>query len=81
MVSITGNWSGQRLVAAGCNAPSWGINHSEGVPLAAKRKQCHHVIVSSLTNETYLHGKVHSGSALKTRASALLFVEGSCRGA
>ena len=29
MVSITGNWSGQRLVAAGCNAPSWGINHSE----------------------------------------------------
>ena len=30
MVSITGNWSGQRLVAAGCNAPSWGINHAEG---------------------------------------------------
>ena len=29
MVSITGNWSGQRLVAAGCNAPSWGINRSE----------------------------------------------------
>ena len=77
MVSITGNWPGQRLVAAGCNAPSWGINHTEG-STGCQEKQCF-VIISSLTNETHLHGKVHSGSALKTRASALLFVGGSCR--
>ena len=45
MVSITGNWSGQRLVAAGCNAPSWGINHSEGsAGCQEKTMLCHHFL-------------------------------------